>query len=107
MMSLRSPFPWRTHRRSVVTCANKQRDSDGRTVFQVHPPRNEVGVLDVADALQAAVRMTPKQQKEYLYSQGIDYDRVMTYYIDVIKLNKMLKMEKLDDVGTKQNRSKS
>ena len=57
---------------------------DNRQVFQCHPPRNVVSLLDIQDAIDATYRLDFNNKSQYFYSVGIDIDRVC-YYLETVK----------------------
>lgn len=59
------------------------------TVFQTNPPRNNVSIFDIQDAMEASIKMKPCEKKDYFYAQGIDYNNVFKYYTIVIMLMKL------------------
>jgi O-methyltransferase involved in polyketide biosynthesis len=82
--------PQRAKMRAGIT-TNAVRKQMDRMVFQINSPTTAyISVTDVADALQACQTMSERNRRDYMYGLGIDYDRVMKYYMMVLKLNNAL-----------------
>ena len=76
------------HRRfaTKIKCAN-----DNRQVFQCHPPRNTVTLLDVNDAIDATYKLDNNNASQYFYAVGIDLERVRLYFEIVKRFNSLYK----------------
>ena len=53
---------------------------DRRQIFQVENSFRPVSFQDIEDCLTVSHNMKSHEAKEYMYSNGIDYDRVQKYY---------------------------
>lgn len=62
---------------------------DNRQLFQTWPPRNQVTHYDVRDCLDACSKLKDSDKKDYMYSLGIDYDRINKYYGIVTNLDQL------------------
>lgn len=78
-------------RRSAVIAHSfsepNKKASHSRQIFQVNPPFRDVSMHDVTDAFQATTNMSLNDRRGYFYTQGIDYDNVITYIGLVMSLN--------------------
>ena len=72
--------------RSSVICK-----FDNRQVFQIVKPFRSVSLADVQDCIYASGNMKPDDVHTYMYSHGIDMDRVSKYFDIVQKLEKSMK----------------
>lgn len=49
-------------------------------------------MCDVNDSLAAAEKLAEKDKRDYMYSVGIDIDRVRAYYHTVVYIERMFRM---------------
>ena len=74
-------------RSSHITCSSV----DNRHVFQIVKPFRDVSLADVQDSLDASHKLSLADKQTYMYSHGIDMDRVTKYFDIVQNLEKQMK----------------
>ena len=76
--------------RVSVICMAK---ADNRHVFQIVKPFRVVSIADVQDCLVASATLAPADKQSYMYSHGIDMDRVAEYFDIVQQLENNIKIK--------------
>ena len=73
---------------------------DNRTIFQVYPPMCHVTFDDIQEVLEASSYLSMQDQKDYMFSLGIDFDRVVQYGAIVLKIENNYRTLNCDDHPT-------
>lgn len=72
-----------------------------RTIFSIaNPTKHQLTIYDIEDSIVTTRQMSRESRRDYMYSHGIDYDRVEQYYDIVCKLERLYTMpDKKDNIN--------